>query len=205
MNLRIQEPRAPKPAEADRPVDGIVAVPVSDPASPIRTYLQSRGNSSVADSTFRWLMVLCALSIFAIVALIGTELVTQSIPTIKVFGWRFFVGSAWDPVNGHFGALPFIYGTIMSSVVALVIAVPLAVGVAVFLTEMCPKALRGILSFLTELLAAIPSVVYGLWGVFVLVPLLRGYVDPVLIKTLGWTGLFVAPDFGIGMFAAGVI
>jgi phosphate transport system permease protein len=180
-------------------------VSVVEPVSPVRGFLQSRGNSSAADSVFRWLMLACALSIFAIVGLIFIELLTHSEITLKKFGFRFFVGSAWDPVNNNFGALPFIYGTIVSALVALAIAVPLAVGVAVFLTEMCPRSLRGILSFLTELLAAIPSVVYGLWGIFVLVPLLRGYVDPVLIKLLGWTGLFVPPDFGIGMFAAGVI
>jgi phosphate transport system permease protein len=180
-------------------------VSVVEPASPVRSFLLSRGNSSVADATFRWVMLACALSIFAIVALIFTELITHSQLTLAKFGWKFFVGTAWDPVNSNFGALPFLYGTIVSSVVALVIAVPLAVGVAVFLTEMCPQALRGILSFLTELLAAIPSVVYGLWGIFVLVPLLRGYVDPLLMKVLGWTGLFVAPDFGVGLFAAGVI
>ncbi len=159
----------------------------------------------MADSAFRWLMLLCALSIFAIVALIATELVTSSQLTLHKFGWKFFLASAWDPVNANFGALPFMYGTIMTSIVALIIAVPLAVGVAIFLTEMCPRALRGGLSFLTELLAAIPSVVYGLWAIFVLVPLLRTYINPILIKVLGWTGLFVRPDFGIGMFAAGVI
>jgi phosphate transport system permease protein len=108
-------------------------------------------------------------------------------------------------VNGNFGALPFIYGTLVSSLIGLVIAVPLAVGVAVFITEMCPHKLRGPLSFFTELLAAIPSVVYGLWAVFVLVPLLREHVNPILMKLLGWTGFFTEPNFGIGMFAAGVI
>ena len=204
--MRIQEPRAPKTADAAASVGG--PVPVAAPALPtsqIRKFLQSRGNSSLADSTFRWVMLLCALSIFAIVALIANELVMSSKLTLAKFGFKFFVGRAWDPVSENFGALPFIYGTLVSSLVALVLAVPLAVGVAVFLTEMCPQALRGILSFLTELLAAIPSVVYGLWAIFVLVPLLRDYVDPVLIKLLGWTGLFVPPDFGIGMFAAGVI
>jgi phosphate transport system permease protein len=202
VNLRIQEPRTPKTAD-ELPVGGLVSV--VEPDSPVRTFLQNRGNSSTADSIFRWLMLACALSIFAIVGLIFTELVTHSEITLKKFGFHFFVGSAWDPVSNNYGALPFIYGTIVSSLVALVIAVPLAVGVAVFLTEMCPKSLRGMLSFLTELLAAIPSVVYGLWGIFVLVPLLRGYVNPILIRLLGWTGLFVPPDFGIGMFAAGVI
>jgi phosphate transport system permease protein len=205
VSLRIQEPRAPKTADAATPVDGLVPVAVPTPASAIRTFLQGRGSSSMADSTFRWVMLLCALSIFAIVGLIAVELVVHSQLTLTKFGLKFFLGSAWDPVNANFGALPFVYGTLVSSAVALVIAVPLAVGVAVFLTEMCPKALRGGFSFLTELLAAIPSVVYGLWGIFVLVPLLREYIDPLLIKALGWTGLFVKPDFGIGMFAAGVI
>ena len=206
MTLRIQEPRAPKMTTAGIPADGPVPVAGAEPpASAIRKFLQSRGSSGAADATFRWLMVLCAMSIFAIVALIATELVTHSQLTLAKFGWKFFVGSAWNPVTNNFGALPFIYGTIVSSLVALSLAVPLAVGVAVFLTEMCPRALRGILSFVTELLAAIPSVVYGLWAIFVLVPLLRNYVDPLLIELFGWTGLFVRPDFGIGMFAAGVI
>jgi len=173
--------------------------------SPIRQFLLSRGSSGFADNTFRWLMVLCALSIFAIVALIATELTLRSQITIAKFGMKFFFSSAWDPVNGNFGALPFIYGTLVSSVVGLVIAVPLAVGVAVFITEMCPRVFRGPLAFLTELLAAIPSVVYGLWAVFVLVPLLREHINPILMKLLGWTGLFTEPNFGIGMFAAGVI
>ncbi len=150
-------------------------------------------------------MVLCALSIFAIVALICTELVVRSQLTIAKFGIKFFFGSAWDPVNGNFGALPFVYGTLASSLISLVIAVPLAVGVAIFITEMCPKMLRGILAFLTELLAAIPSIVYGVWAVFVLVPILREHVNPILIKLFGWSGLFTEPNFGIGMFAAGVI
>ena len=112
----------------------------------------------------------------------------------------------WDPVNGHFSALPFIYGTLVSSFLSLLIAVPLAVGVAIFLTEMCPGFLRGPLAFLTELLAAIPSIIYGLWAVFVLVPLLREYVNPFLIKSLGWTGLFNDDNpTGLGYFAAGVI
>jgi phosphate transport system permease protein len=204
VSLRIQEPRAPKTADA-APTGGVVPVAVPSPTSGIRSYLQSRGSSSMADSTFRWVMLLCALSVLGIVALIAAELIAHSQLTLAKFGLKFFLGSAWDPVNANFGALPFVYGTLVSSLVSLIIAVPLAVGVAVFLTEMCPKALRGILSFLTELLAAIPSVVYGLWGIFVLVPLLRGYIDPILIKVLGWTGLFVKPDFGIGMFAAGVI
>ncbi len=112
----------------------------------------------------------------------------------------------WDPVNGHFSALPFLYGTLVSSFLALLMAVPLAIGVAVFLTEMCPRVLRGPLAFLTELLAAIPSVIYGLWAVFVLVPLLREHVNPLLIRLLGWTSLFNDDNpTGLGFLAAGVI
>lgn len=173
--------------------------------SPIRKFLQERGSSSLSDRSFRWLMVLCALSIFGIVALIATELIARSQLSLAKFGISFFFKQAWDPVSGDYGALPFIFGTLLSSLVALVIAVPLAVGLAIFLTEMCPKILRGPLSFLTELLAAIPSVVYGLWAVFVLVPLLREHVNPFLMKTLGWTGLFAGPNYGIGILAAGVI
>lgn len=175
------------------------------PQSPIRRFLAGRGNSALSDKSFSGLMLACALSIFGIVLLIAVELVMRSQLTISKFGLKFFFHKAWDPVNGDFGALSFIYGTLVSSLVALVIAVPLAIGVAIFLTEMCPKFLRGPLSFLTELLAAIPSVVYGLWAVFVLVPLLREHVDPLLAKFFGWTGLFSGPNFGIGMLAAGVI
>jgi phosphate transport system permease protein len=101
--------------------------------------------------------------------------------------------------------MPFIYGTLVSSLLALVLAVPLSVGVAVFITEMCPQSLRAIISFLVELLAAIPSVIYGLWAIFVLAPLLRVYVEPFLAKTLGWTGLFSGTPYGLGMLAAGII
>jgi phosphate transport system permease protein len=121
------------------------------------------------------------------------------------FGWKFFTTSAWDPVSGDFGALPFIFGTLATSLLALCMAVPLALGVAVFLTELCPRALRAPIYFLTELLAAIPSVVYGLWAVFVLVPLIRTPVGPFLAKTLGWTGFFGGPIFGVGLLTASII
>jgi phosphate transport system permease protein len=176
-----------------------------DAGSPIRKFLQSRGTSQWADKAFRGLMVGCALVIFGIVALILFELIRRSQLSISKFGLMFFFRQAWDPVSGSFGALPFIYGTLVSSFLGLLIAVPLAVGLAIFLTEMCPRALRGPLAFLTELLAAIPSVIYGLWAVFVLVPILRVDVNPLLAKYLGWTGLFGGPNYGIGMLAAGVI
>jgi phosphate transport system permease protein len=165
----------------------------------------SSARTRMADSIFRGAMLLSALSIFGIVLLVLWELVLKSQLSLHQFGWRFFIGRDWDPVAGSFGALPFIYGTLVSSLVALVIAVPLAIGVAVFTTEICPRALRGAVSFTVELLAAIPSVIYGLWAIFVLAPFLREYVQPWLAKVFGWTGLFSGPPYGVGMLAAGVI
>jgi phosphate transport system permease protein len=189
---------------------------VSPEASQVRKYLLSRGNSAIADRGFRWLMVLCALSIFGIVVLIASELVVRSKLAWASFGLDFFYKAFldtythkpmyWDPVNGHFSALPFLYGTLISSFLALLMAVPLAIGVAVYLTEMCPRVLRAPLAFITELLAAIPSVIYGLWAVFVLVPLLREYINPALIKSLGWTGFFADDNpTGLGFLTAGII
>jgi len=159
----------------------------------------------IGDPIFQIAMLTCALAVLGLLALIVYELVLRSGLSWRAFGFKFFAGSEWDPVEEHFGALPFIYGTLVSSVLALLIAVPLAVGVAVFTTEMCPPVLRGPLSFFTELLAAIPSVIYGLWAIFVLVPLLRSDVQPFLARTLGWTGLFAGPPFGYSMLAAGII
>jgi phosphate transport system permease protein len=150
-------------------------------------------------------MTACGVAVLGVLALIVYELVQGSALSWHAFGFKFFRVSDWDPVNESFGALPFIYGTLVSSILALIIAVPLSVGVAVFTTEMCPKALRAPLSFFVELLAAIPSVIYGLWAIFVLVPILSQYIQPVLAKTLGWTGLFTGPLFGYSMLAAGVI
>ena len=178
---------------------------VPQTVSEVRKFLLSRGNSSIADGGFHWLMVLCALTIFGIVVLIASELVRSSHMSWAKFGFSFFFKQVWDPVNGDFGALPFLYGTLVTSLIALVIAVPLAVGVAVYLTEMCPKALRAPLAFVTELLAAIPSIIYGLWAVFILVPLLRDHVNPYLIKFFGWTTLFSGDNLGLGFLTAGVI
>jgi phosphate transport system permease protein len=162
-------------------------------------------SSRIPDEVFRWLIILSAASVFVIVVLVVWELFDKSRLSLHQFGIHFFYGHDWDPVNDQYGAAPFIYGTLVSSFLALLIAVPLSVGVAVYVTEMCPQRLRAIISFLVELLAAIPSVIYGLWGIFVLAPLLREYVEPFLAKTLGWTGLFTGPMYGLGMLAAGII
>src|SRR5437762_11630839 len=167
--------------------------------------LLKAGDSHLADRFFFIAILGCGLSVLALVGLIVYELITKSALSWHAFGLKFFFRSDWDPVNNQFGALPFVYGTIVSSVVALAIAVPLAIGVAVFITDMSPRWLRGSLAFTTELLAAIPSVIYGLWAIFILVPLLRTYVQPFLARYFGWTGLFVGPPYGIGMLAAGII
>lgn len=179
--------------------------PVPVPKRVQRIALKTSFLGHLADTGFRYTMLACSISILVIVGLLLYELTVRSRLSLHEFGFGFFTGTDWDPVTGKFGALPFIYGTVVSSMVAVALAVPLSVGVAVYVTEMCPRSLRGIISFLTELLAAIPSVVYGLWAVFVLAPLLRDYVQPVLGNLLGWTGLFSGPRLGLGMLAAGVI
>ncbi len=173
--------------------------------SPVRRFLLSRGSGGAADRTFSALLVMCASSLFLIVLFILFILVARSAPSLKQFGWKFFARSAWDPVSGDFGALPFIYGTLATSFLALMMAVPLALGVAIFVTELCPRPLRAPISFLTELLAAIPSVVYGLWAVFVLVPIMRDQLGPFLVKYFGWTRLFDGANFGVGLLTASII
>ncbi len=158
-----------------------------------------------ADQVFRTLVILCAVAVLAIVGLIFFELVSQSRLSISKFGFSFLKKQIWDPVAEDFGALPFVYGTVVSSLLGLVIAVPLSVGTALFITEICPGWLRPVLSLLVELLAAIPSVIYGLWGIFVLAPFLRLHVQPFLAKYFLWTGLFSGPKYGWGMLAAGCI
>src|ERR1700719_850622 len=167
--------------------------------------LRNAGNSYVADGIFHLAMLACGLCVLALVGLIIYELITGSSLSWHASGLKFFFRSEWDAVNEQFGALPFVYGTLVSSFLALLLAVPLAIGVAVFITEMCPRWLKGPLAFTTELLAAIPSVIYGLWAIFVLVPLLRQYGEPFCARYLGWTGMFKGPPYGIGMLAAGII
>jgi len=145
-----------------------------------------------------WLVLLLAAGLVA-------ALIWESWEAIRTFGFHFLVTSQWDPVAGEFGALPFIYGTLVSSLLALLIAVPLSLGAAIFLAELAPSWIRPPISFLIEMLAAVPSVVYGLWGIFVLVPWLRDWVQPGLGRTLGFLPLFQGPPYGIGMLAAGII
>jgi phosphate transport system permease protein len=153
---------------------------------------------------FRAGTAIVALLVPAVVAGIAFVLIRGSWLSIREFGLGFWTGTTWDPVAGQFGALPFIWGTIYSSLLALILSTPVALGIAVFLSDLCPQRLRQPLTFLTELLAAIPSIVYGLWGIFVLVPLVRR-IQLALPAGLRSTPLFSGPPLGIGMLAAALI
>ncbi len=142
---------------------------------------------------------------FAVVALIVLETTRGALPAVRAYGWRFLTGTAWDPVTERFGALPYLYGTVVSSALALLLALPLGVGTAVYLAELAPRPLGEAVSFLVELLASIPSIVYGIWGMFVLAPFLRVAVEPWLIAHLGFLPLFRGYPFGIGMLNAGIV
>jgi phosphate transport system permease protein len=147
---------------------------------------------------------LFALLLIVLVAAIGVELYRQSILSIREFGWQFWQTDTWDPVAGQFGARPFIWGTLYSSVLALIIATPIALGIAIYISELSPALLRRPLVFLTELLAAIPSIVYGLWGVFVLVPVVR-QLEAATPEWMRGFPLFSGPPLGIGMLAAAIV
>ncbi|HEY4283642.1 MAG TPA: phosphate ABC transporter permease subunit PstC [Chthoniobacterales bacterium] len=158
-----------------------------------------------ADKIFEWLTLLMALVVVVLVFLVGWQLARGSELAIKRFGFSFLTTSTWDPVAEQFGALPFIYGTIVSSLIALLIAVPLSIATAVFLTELAPLSIRQPLVSLIEMLAAIPSVILGLWGIFVMVPWLRDHPFAFLKRTLGWTPFFSGPVYGTSMLAGGII
>jgi phosphate transport system permease protein len=147
------------------------------------------------DRTFRLATGVCAALVLLIVVGIGVQLTRQSLLSIEKFGFAFWKGKVWDPVSGEFGALPFLWGTLYSSVLALLLATPIALGIAIFISELSPRLLRQPLTYLTELLAAIPSIVYGLWGMFVLVPMVRKLE----------VALHVRPALGVGMLAASLI
>jgi phosphate transport system permease protein len=159
---------------------------------------------SADDRFFRLGTGFFALLVVLLVAGIAFELYRASKLSIDKFGWHFWRTTVWDPVAGQFGALPFLWGTLYSSLLALLISTPIALGIAIFLSELSPRFLRTPLAFLTELLAAIPSIVYGLWGIFVLVPLVRR-VEVAAPDWLRKTPLFSGPPVGVGMFAAALI
>src|SRR5690348_1937795 len=168
-----------------------------------RRVLAPTGNTG--DAVFRILMLLVALLMVGIVVAMVIALAADAMLSIRQFGFSFLTSQRWDPIKGEFGALPFVYGTVASSLIALLISVPFSLGIAIFLVEQAPYYVARPVGFLVELLAAIPSVVYGLWGIFVLAPVLRKYVEPALAKVFGWLPLFRGSITGIGLLTGGII
>src|SRR5690349_1153113 len=146
--------------------------------------------SRYGDKAFEWLTLAMAFTVVVLIVLVGWELWSGSLLSMKKFGVHFLVTSTWDPVAEEFGALPFIYGTLVSSLIALLIAVPLGIATAAYLTELAPLWIRQPITSLVEMLAAIPSVILGLWGIFVMIPWLRDYIFPFLKRIFGWTPFF---------------
>ncbi len=163
----------------------------------------------VQDATFRGTTRLFALGVLVLMGGVVAALAAGAIPAFAKFGWSFLTSDAWNPVTEKFGALPAIYGTLVTSFIAMLIGIPLALGIAVFLTELCPLPLRRPIGTLIELLAAVPSIIYGIWGLFVLAPVLQNTVQPFLVDTLGEVpmigALFAGPPLGLGILTAGLI
>lgn len=157
------------------------------------------------DEIARLFTFLFAASVVLITVLLVYELWRESVLPRHKFGFSFFRTSVWDPVFEQFGALPFIFGTLVTSAVALLIAVPLGIGAAIFLAELAPIRLSDTLEFFIDLLAAVPSVIYGLLGVFIVVPIMRSYIQPALKSTLGFLPLFQGPAYGVGFLTAGIV
>jgi len=174
-------------------------------ASPMRPATARRRLSRLADQVHQRALGATALLVFLAVGLIVFEVVRGSAPALGTLGWRFLIGTEWDPVADHYGALPYLFGTLVSSALAMVMAVPLGVGTAVYLAELAPPRVGAVVAFVVELLASIPSIVYGIWGLFVLAPFLRSLVEPWLIAHLGFLPLFQGFPFGIGMLNAGIV
>jgi phosphate transport system permease protein len=165
-----------------------------------------RSEVNLGDRVFRWFTALFALLVLLVLAAMAVQMTRASALSIERFGLGFLLDRTWNPVTEQFGALPFVYGTVVSSLLALVIAVPIALGVALFLSDLAPPWLRTPLAFLVDLLAAVPSVIYGLWGIFVVAPWLRETVQPFLSRTLGFLPFFAGPPgTGFGMLAGGLI
>ena len=157
------------------------------------------------DAVFRAVLMASALVLLVILGAMIAAMAANALPTLRAYGFSFLTSRAWNPIRDEFGALPFIYGTVVSSLIALLISVPLSLGIAIFITEQAPRRLARPVAFLIELLAAIPSVVYGLWGIFVLAPFLRDHLMPPLAKYLGWLPLFSGTVTGFGLLTGGVI
>lgn len=157
------------------------------------------------DFVFKTITVLFAASILVILLVMIAVMAAESVPAVRAFGWKFIAGRDWDPVQGSFGALPYLWGSVVSSVLALLIATPLSVGTALFITEIVPRKVGGVIASLVELLAAIPSVIYGLWGVLVMAPWLQRTAEPFLADHFGFLPFFRGAPYGVSMLAAVLI
>jgi phosphate transport system permease protein len=178
-------------------------------AWPAAAAAPARRRNALADGIFRAITLGFALFVLVILGAIIVALVDGAMPALREFGWGFVVSESWNPVKERFGAGPAIYGTLVSSTIAMLIGIPVSFGIAVFITELCPVWLRRPLGTLIELLAAIPSIIYGIWGLFVFAPFMQEYAQPLLIDTLGNIpvigDLFAGPPLGIGILTAGFI
>ncbi len=178
------------------------ARPASQPPESARPWALRAGR---LDPLFRGVTALFAGVLIVVMAGIVLELWRHALPSIREFGPGFLVSQAWNPVRQDFGALAPIVGTLVSTAIAMILAVPLSLGIALFLVEMAPPAVRAVLGTAIELLAAIPSIIYGMWGLFVFAPIMADHVQPLLAKYLGFLPLFQGPPMGIGMLTAGII
>ena len=177
-------------------------VPNAGPVAGSRSFLSRLREG---DEIARIVTFIFAGSVVLVTALLVFELWTGSVLPRHKFGLHFFATSVWDPINDQFGALPFIFGTLVTAFVSLALAVPLGIGAAIFLAELAPQKISDTLQFFIDLLAAVPSVIYGLLGVFIVVPAMRDYIQPSLKSTLGFLPLFMGPSYGIGFLTAGIV
>jgi phosphate transport system permease protein len=177
-------------------------IPSAGPRAGSRSFISKLRDG---DEIARLITFLFAASVVLVTVLLVYELWRESYLPRHKFGFAFFRTSVWDPIFDHFGALPFIYGTLITSLVSLLIAVPLGIGAAIFLAELAPARVSDTLQFFIDLLAAVPSVIYGLLGVFVVIPVMRQYIQPALKSTLGFLPLFQGPAYGVGFLTAGIV
>jgi len=177
-------------------------VPSAGPAASSRSFLSRLRDG---DEIARVITFLFAASVVLVTLLLVLELWRDSVLPRHKFGFDFFLTKVWDPVFDQFGALTFIYGTVVTAVVSLLIAVPLGIGAAIFLAELAPTRVSDTLEFFIDLLAAVPSVIYGLLGVFIIIPIMREFLQPALKKILGFLPLFQGPAYGVGFLTAGIV
>ena len=161
------------------------------------------------DALLRNTTRIAAIAVLVLLGAVIASLIQGSIPSMKAFGWGYLTGTTWNPVTEKFGALPAVYGTVVTSIIAMLIGIPVSLGIAVFITELCPRPLKRPISTAIELLAGVPSIIYGIWGLFVLAPVLQQHVQPVLISLFGpiplLSTIFAGPPYGIGILTAGII